>query len=95
MQENKIKDIEDIVNLLESSAYELGESDNAIKQQLGELKQAADQLEDNQLKIKQELSSDFDNLKDQTILQQNDIYDYIETKINSIPKAQFKLLTCL
>ena len=95
MQENKIKDIEDIVNLLESSAYELGESDNAIKQQLGELKQAADQLEDNQVKIKQELSSDFENLKDQTILQQNDIYDYIETKINSIPKAQFKLLTCL
>ena len=95
MQENKIKDIEDIVNLLESSAYELGESDNAIKQQLGELKQAADQLEGNQVKIKQELSSDFDNLKDQTILQQNDIYDYIETKINSIPKAQFKLLTCL
>ena len=95
MQENKIKDIEDIVNLLESSAYELGESDNAIKQQLGELKQAADQLEGNQVKIKQELSSDFENLKDQTILQQNDIYDYIETKINSIPKAQFKLLTCL
>ena len=62
--------------MLESSAYELGESDNAIKQQLGELKQAADQLEGNQVKIKQELSSDFENLKDQTILQQNDIYDY-------------------
>ena len=76
--------------MLESSAYELGESDNAIKQQLGELKQAADQLEGNQVKIKQELTSDFENLKDQTILQQNDIYDYIETKINSIPKELFK-----
>lgn len=77
--------------MLESSAYELGESDNAIKQQLGELKQAADRLEGDQVKIKQELSSDFENLKDQTILQQNDIYDYIETKINSIPKAFFKI----
>jgi len=77
--------------LLESSTYELGESDNAIKQQLGELKQAADRLEGDQVKIKQELSSDFENLKDQTILQQNDIYDYIETKINSIPKAFFKI----
>ena len=79
--------------MLESSAYELGESDNAIKQQLGELKQAADQLEGNQVKIKQELTSDFENLKDQTILQQNDIYDYIETKINSIPKELFNSLT--
>ena len=77
--------------MLESSAYELGESDNAIKQQLGELKQATNQLEGDQVKIKQELSSDFENLKDQTILQQNDIYDYIETKINSIPKALFKI----
>ena len=90
MRENKIKDIEDIVNLLESSAYELGESDNAIKQQLGELKEAGDQLENNQIKIKHEITSDFENLKDQTILQQNDIYDYIETKINSIPKEPFK-----
>ena len=79
-----------MVNLLESSAYELGESDNAIKQQLGELKQSADQLENYQVKIKQEMSSDFANLKDQTILQQNDIYDYIEKKINSIPKATLK-----
>lgn len=78
--------------MLESSAYELGESDNAIKQQLGELKQAADRLEGDQVKIKQELTSDFENLKDQTILQQNDIYDYIETKINSIPKALFKII---
>ena len=77
--------------MLESSAYELGESDNAIKLQLGELKQAADRLEGDQVKIKQELSSDFENLKGQTILQQNDIYDYIETKINSIPKALFKI----
>ena len=79
-----------MVNLLESSAYELGESDNAIKQQLGELKQSADQLENYQVKIKQEMSSDLANLKDQTILQQNDIYDYIEKKINAIPKATLK-----
>ena len=79
-----------MVNLLESSAYELGESDNAIKQQLGELKQSADQLENYQVKIKQEMSSDFANLKDQTILQQNDIYDYIEKKIDAIPKATLK-----
>ena len=79
-----------MVNLLESSAYELGESDNAIKQQLGELKQSADQLENYQVKIKQEMSSDLANLKDQTILQQNDIYDYIEKKIDAIPKATLK-----